>query len=309
MKKIKKSYKKKLGSWAKIHPLEYLFGIGIVGSLIYFKDEVLDMPKNHGFDMPTGLNPKDFAQFELKKREKYNHNTDLFQFKLWTPRARVSDELTVSSALVTRFKGADGKDVVRPYTPIHTNEPGVLTLLIKNYEKGVMSKHIFEMKVGDKLDIKGPIPKKPWVANQYKEIGLIAGGTGITPCLQVIEKIVSDPEDKTQVQLIFANQTPEDILLKEELDSITKKHKNVKVTHVVNAKSPNSDWKGEIGHVNKELLQKLLPKPSESSLVYVCGPPGMMEAVSGNKAKDYTQGEVSGMLKDLGYSKDNVFKF
>lgn len=41
----------------------------------------------------------------------------------------------------------------------------------------------------------------------------------------------------------------------------------------------------------------------------VCGPPGMMAAISGPKAKDFTQGEVDGALKDLGYESSMVYKF
>ena len=36
---------------------------------------------------------------------------------------------------------------------------------------------------------------------------MIAGGTGITPMLQVIREILSNPEDKTEISLIFANQS------------------------------------------------------------------------------------------------------
>ena len=43
--------------------------------------------------------------------------------------------------------------------------------------------------------------------------------------------------------------------------------------------------------------------------IQVCGPPPMMEAVSGDKNPDKSQGEVSGVLADLGYTKDMVFKF
>jgi cytochrome-b5 reductase len=35
----------------------------------------------------------------------------------------------------------------------------------------------------------------------------------------------------------------------------------------------------------------------------------MMKAVSGPKAPDYTQGEIGGMLKKLGYKEEDVFKF
>lgn len=72
---------------------------------------------------------------------------------------------------------------------------------------------------------------------------------------------------------------------------------------------PPANWKGEVGFVNKDIAKKLLPEPSNDNLIMVCGPPGMMKAVSGEKAPDYTQGELAGILKDLGYTKEQVFKF
>jgi cytochrome-b5 reductase len=51
-----------------------------------------------------------------------------------------------------------------------------------------------------------------------------------------------------------------------------------------------------------------MPKPDEG-MVMVCGPPGMVSALSGPKAKDYTQGEVGGLLKKLGYTAKDVYKF
>ena len=53
-----------------------------------------------------------------------------------------------------------GNPVIRPYTPISpSDQPGELTFLIKRYDEGKMSKYIHELKIGDKLAIKGPIPK------------------------------------------------------------------------------------------------------------------------------------------------------
>lgn len=63
------------------------------------------------------------------------------------------------------------------------------------------------------------------------------------------------------------------------------------------------------GRVSKEILQKYMPGPDRSNQILVCGPLGLMEVVSGNKAKDYTQGELKGLLADLGYTKENVYKF
>jgi cytochrome-b5 reductase len=35
----------------------------------------------------------------------------------------------------------------------------------------------------------------------------------------------------------------------------------------------------------------------------------MMNAISGDKAKDKSQGDLTGVLADLGYTKEQVYKF
>ena len=41
----------------------------------------------------------------------------------------------------------------------------------------------------------------------------------------------------------------------------------------------------------------------------ICGPPGMMKFISGDKAEDKSQGALEGLLKELGYSAEGVYKF
>src|SRR5438309_2319670 len=84
-----------------------------------------------------------------------------------------------------------------------------------------MSKHIHNMKIGDKLMIKGPRMKIEFKPNMKKEIGMIAGGTGITPMLQIIKYVLNNPNDQTQLSLLFANVEERDILLREQLDSLS----------------------------------------------------------------------------------------
>jgi cytochrome-b5 reductase len=45
--------------------------------------------------------------------------------------------------------------------------------------------------------------------------------------------VLKNPEDKTKISLIFANETVEDILLKSTLDKLEKEHSNFKVTYVL----------------------------------------------------------------------------
>jgi NAD(P)H-flavin reductase len=49
-----------------------------------------------------------------------------------------------------------------------------------------------------------PIPKLPYEPNKKKQIGMIAGGTGVTPMLQVLDAILSNPDDNTQVRPVVS---------------------------------------------------------------------------------------------------------
>ena len=67
-----------------------------------------------------------------------------------------------------------------------------------------------------------------------KKIGMVAGGTGITPHYQLIRSICEDRTDTTEVSLVYANRTEDDILLRSELDAWAKAHpKNLKVHYML----------------------------------------------------------------------------
>jgi len=207
--------------------------------------------------------------------------------------------------------GEGGKPVVRPYTPISAPDArGHFDLLVKAYPNGVMSKHFASLKVGDTLECKGPMMKLEYRANMKTAIGMVAGGTGITPCLQVIEEVLRNPEDKTQLSLVFGNVSEEDILLKQRLDALAKKHPaQLSILYVLDKPPLLKKWSGGAGFITPAMLKERLPKPAEDTLILVCGPPGLMASVSGGKdPKDYSQGVLAGALKTLGYNEQMVLK-
>ena len=172
-----------------------------------------------------------------------------------------------------------------------------------------MSEHIHALKEGDTLSFKGPIPKYPWSPNKHNHITLIAGGTGITPMYQLIRAIFKNPEDKTKVSLVFGNIGEDDILLKDEIADLEKEFPQ-RLRAFYTLDNPPESWKHGKGFVTKELLQELLPDPkSENIKVFVCGPPGLYKAISGPKTSPQDQGDLSGILKELGYTKEQVYKF
>eukprot|EP00301_Raphidiophrys_heterophryoidea_P018725 c3733_g1_i1.p1 GENE.c3733_g1_i1~~c3733_g1_i1.p1 ORF type:complete len:272 (+),score=69.56 c3733_g1_i1:51-818(+) len=246
----------------------------------------------------------EFRPFTIERIDVLSHNTKLIRFTL--PEG-VSLNLPVSSCIsVQGFPG--GSTVARPYTPVsHSSDVGFFDLVIKVYPQGALTQHINSLNVGDKLEMKGPIRKIEYKANMKKHIGMIAGGTGITPMYQVIREIISNPEDKTEVSLLFANVSPQDIIMHGELEAVAKAHPNIHIHYVVN--KGDETWTGSVGFVSAELIKQYLPAPADDSMVFVCGPPAMVSIICGSKGPNFTQGEVDGVLKDLGYTSAHVFKF
>lgn len=189
------------------------------------------------------------------------------------------------------------------------DESGYVELLIKKYDGGPMSTYIHELQPGQTLDIKGPLPKYPWTENKHDHIGLIAGGTGITPMFQLARGIFKNNNDKTKVTLVFGNVSKDDILLQKELAELENTYPQRFRAFYVLDKAPK-EWQGSTGFITKDLLKTVLPEPkSENVKIFVCGPPGLMKAISGPKVSPKDQGELSGALQELGYNKDQVFKF
>ncbi|KAL3532360.1 hypothetical protein ACH5RR_005881 [Cinchona calisaya] len=253
------------------------------------------------------LNPDNWVEFKLQDKAQVSHNTQLFRFS-FDPSVKLG--LDIASCILTRAptaQDAEGKTkyVIRPYTPISDPDAkGYFDLMIKLYPEGKMSQHFASLIPGDVLEVKGPIEKLRYSPNMKKHIGMIAGGSGITPMLQIIEAILKNPDDNTQVSLLYANVSPDDILLKKKLDVLAASHPNLKIFYTVD--NATNDWMGGKGYISKDMIVKGLPGPGDDSLVLVCGPPGMMRHISGDKAKDRSQGELTGLLKEVGYTESMV---
>ncbi|GAP88150.1 putative NADH-cytochrome b5 reductase 2 [Rosellinia necatrix] len=249
-----------------------------------------------------------FVSLQLKEVEVINHNTKKFIFHL--PEDDMVSGLHVASALLTKFVPEGQKAVLRPYTPTSDESTtGYIELIVKKYPGGPMSTYLHDMVPGQRLDFKGPLPKYAWAPNKHEHIALVAGGTGITPMYQLIRSIFDNPEDKTKVTLVFGNVTEGDILLKRELADIENTYpQRFRAFYVLD--NPPKDWAGNKGFITKDLLKTVLPEPKEGNIkIFVCGPPGMYKAISGTKTSPKDQGELSGILKELGYTADQVYKF
>ena len=84
------------------------------------------------------------------------------------------------------LKDAEGAQISRSYTP--TTPPhvdGTVDFVIKVYPQGKMTQFLDKLEVGGNVDFYGPIGRFTYTPNAYQHLGMVAGGTGITPMYQV----------------------------------------------------------------------------------------------------------------------------
>lgn len=253
------------------------------------------------------LKPDVFQEFELQEKTVISHNVAIYRFKLPSGNSILGLPIGQHISIGAPLPQPDGstKEIVRSYTPISgDHQPGYFDLLIKSYPQGNISKHMASLMVGQTIRVRGPKGAFMYEQNMCKHFGMIAGGTGITPMLQIIRAIIRGrPDgDVTQVDLIFANVTAEDILLKEDLDALTKEDEGIRVHYVLD--KPPEGWEGGVGYVTADMIQKWLPAPADKVKILLCGPPPM---VSGLKKATESLGYKK--ARPVSKLEDQVFAF
>lgn len=231
--------------------------------------------KSTGQSKPV-LSPEEFRKFPLIAKTRVSHNSCVYKFGLPKSTDRlglpIGQHISISAII-------DGKEVVRSYTPISNDDQlGSFDLLIKTYENGNISRYVESKKIGETVDFRGPKGFFTYTPNMVESFGMVAGGTGIAPMYQVFTAILDNPEDKTKINLLYANVSENDILLKAELELLEKKHpKQFKVHYVLN--NPPENWTGSVGFITPEIMETHLPKQSENTNLLICGPPPMVSAI------------------------------
>ncbi|XP_051249181.1 NADH-cytochrome b5 reductase 3 [Dicentrarchus labrax] len=235
----------------------------------------------------------------LLDKQIVSHDTRKFRFALPSPEHVLG--LPIGQHIYLSAK-IDGKLVVRPYTPVSSDDDkGFVDLVVKIYfkdvnpkfpEGGKMSQYMESLKINDTIDFRGPSgllvykgkgvfaiqedKKTAAVTKNAKHVGMIAGGTGITPMLQLITAVMKDPQDKTVCHLLFANQTEKDILLRPELEEIQVNNPDRFKLWFTLDRAPE-DWEYSQGFIGEDMVREHLPPPSEDTLILMCGPPPMIQ--------------------------------
>jgi len=262
----------------------------------------------------TALQPNTPIMCSLVSRTEVSPDARRLKFKL--PEADMSLGVPIGHHVLVTLKDAKGANVCRSYTPTTLDDSkGFFELVVKVYfkgqsqawpEGGIMSQMLDGLKVGDKIEVAGPRGHWEYEGNgkfshngmdgEAKCLGFIAGGSGITPCYQVIKAILESPKDTTKCWLLFSNKTEADILLREELDGWAAKYPERLKVHYTVSSAPEG-WAFSTGRISKEMLQEHMPPPGNDTYIGLCGPQGFVHS------------HCVPLLIDIGHDSMNTWSF
>ncbi|XP_068040049.1 cytochrome b5 reductase 4 isoform X2 [Anomalospiza imberbis] len=201
-----------------------------------------------------------------------------------------------------------GTEVVKPYTPVlpflplDFQEPpchdGVhIYLMIKIYSHGLFTQALDHLQIGDYISVSNPEGnfKKSQVQTS-EDLLLLAGGTGFTPMVKLLNFALTEVSCLRTVKLIFFNKTEDDILWKNRLEQLALKDERFEVQFILS--QPSKDWVGKQGKISSSLLSEFVKRSRRDSkvLICICGP------------APFTEQGVQ-YLKDLGYSQEEIHAF
>eukprot|EP01096_Ripella_sp_DP13-Kostka_P005132 TRINITY_DN1780_c0_g1_i2.p1 TRINITY_DN1780_c0_g1~~TRINITY_DN1780_c0_g1_i2.p1 ORF type:complete len:299 (-),score=117.63 TRINITY_DN1780_c0_g1_i2:119-1015(-) len=278
-------------------------------------------------DAPVFLNREEQTA-PLIEKITLSHDTYLFRFGLPTKETKLGLPVGKHFKVLAPNKQGEkpgewnGKpdpeaasvEIQRSYTPTTLDSDlGHFDLVIKVYraherfiDGGKVSQYFESLNVGDSIKLKGPFGLIEYIGrgtfkikgktSHRTKVGMIAGGSGITPVYQVIKAALKDDQDTTVFYVLYANQTEDNILLRKELEELAATHPG-RLNLWYTLDRPPEGWKYSAGFINEEMLRAHLPPAADDSLVLMCGPPPMINFACVPN------------LEKLGYTKANYDKF
>lgn len=149
-------------------------------------------------------------------------------------------------------------------------------LTVRREPRGAVSRHINDLlKVGDLIEVEGPVGRFTFTGTEAGSIVLIAGGVGITPMMSII-RYLAERSWTGDIFFIYTCRAPADFIFADEVAALQRLNPKLRVALTI-SKAEGTDWKGPRGRISKEWLTQTVPDLALRR-IHLCGPPLMMDS-------------------------------
>jgi ring-1,2-phenylacetyl-CoA epoxidase subunit PaaE len=177
-----------------------------------------------------------------------------------------------------------GEDLRRSYSICSAVQDGDLRIAIKRAPGGAFSTWANEtLKAGDVLDVMPPMGHfaTPLAADNRKRYLGFAAGSGITPLLSIVKTTLA-AEPHSEFTLFYGNRASSAVMFREELAELKDAFlTRFNLVYVMSREQQDIElFNGRITREKCEALFRHWVSPTGFDVAFVCGPDGMMRAVS-----------------------------
>jgi ferredoxin-NADP reductase len=180
-----------------------------------------------------------------------------------------------------RLTAEDGYQVERSYSIASPPEQHhQVTLTVERLDDGEVSPYLTEeLRVGDRLELRGPIGGYfVWDAAMGGPLLLIAGGSGIVPLMAMLRHRIT-VGSRVATRLLYSSRSLEEVIYRDELDRLVKSSKMLEVVYTLTREHPPG-WTGYIRRIDIEMLREVAWPTDRYPLMFVCGPTPFVETAA-----------------------------
>jgi ferredoxin-NADP reductase len=179
-----------------------------------------------------------------------------------------------------RLTAEDGYQAERSYSIASPPEGRWVALTVERLDDGEVSPYLVgELKVGDKLELRGPIGGHfVWRAGDNRPLLLLAGGSGVVPLMAMLRHR-SSAENRGPARLLYSSRSLTDIIYRDELERLAASNDGLLVTHTLTREKP-AGWTGYSRRIDSAMLSEVAWSKREMPAVFVCGPTSFVEAAA-----------------------------
>jgi NAD(P)H-flavin reductase len=205
--------------------------------------------------------------FSVKLVEKTSLNQDVFELKFNKP-----EDFKYEAGQFVQFLIPDGdKKSPRSYSISSLPKENYIEFCVKIIPNGLASTYFKNMKIGDELELKGPLGR--FVSNESKNnTCLVATGVGLAPIYGVIMNELKIKKNPSRIHLHFGVRSEKDIFWLERLERLDRDFDNFSYTLTLSR--PTDTWDSHKGRVTEYAKDEKVDQD-----FFLCGSAEMVKEV------------------------------
>lgn len=182
--------------------------------------------------------------------------------------------------LDVRLTAPDGYQAQRSYSIATPADGEQIELAVERLDDGEVSPYLNgELRVGDRIEVRGPIGGYfVWEPARGGPVLLVGGGSGVAP-LMAMARARARAASTVPMRWLSSSRTPADVVYRAEIERLVAAADGFEAYQTVTRTAPE-DWSGRRGRVDEELLREVAWPVESGGQIFVCGPTNFVEVVA-----------------------------